>query len=98
MLRNGHLPGHVRDTFLHAIDAYCYWEEGTPEPTVEFEVRYVPHQINLREACGLVWNCGDSLPSDAANTLECCGIKLHRRTYAAAARALRPRISEDLAA
>jgi hypothetical protein len=29
----GHSPGHVRETFLSAIETYLAWEPGEPEPT-----------------------------------------------------------------
>jgi hypothetical protein len=84
----GHAPGHVRDTFLRAVDAYLAWESGEPEPTVDFEVRYENRPASISRACGIVWNCSDVLPSDAVDTLDMCGIELSRRTYAAAAREL----------
>jgi hypothetical protein len=55
---------------------------------VEFEVQYVPHNIPISKACGLVWNCTDVLPSIAFDTLEWCGLEPKRRSYAAGARAL----------
>ena len=73
---------HVREAFLDATDAYMAWEDGTPEPTVDFEGRPIP----ISRACGIVWNCSDILPSGAVDTLDGCGIDLSRRTYAAAAR------------
>jgi hypothetical protein len=24
--RSGHAPGHVRDTFVEAVDAFCAWD------------------------------------------------------------------------
>ncbi|MGY8669124.1 hypothetical protein Q3C01_43150 [Bradyrhizobium sp. UFLA05-109] len=61
-----------------------------PEPTVEYEIAYVPRQISISRACGLVWNCTDIVPGDlfdqlqdAASTYE-PAIKM--RTYAACAR------------
>ena len=85
----GHAPGHVRDTFLQALEAYLQWENGDPEPKVTYEVRYEPQEISISEACGLVWNCTDIVPSLAFGTLEDCGIECSRQTYAAAARALK---------
>jgi hypothetical protein len=92
--RGGHCPGHVRDTFLAAIDAYIDWQDDGPEPTVEFEVGYVPRQIPISRACGLVWNCSDTLDSDVWRQLEDLDIRseMNTRTYAAAARALVARI------
>jgi hypothetical protein len=37
----GRVGGHVRNTFLGAVDAYLAWEAGEPEPMVDFEVRLV---------------------------------------------------------
>jgi hypothetical protein len=84
----GHAGAHVRDVFLSAIDAYLAWEPGEPEPTVDFEVRFVARPIPISRACGIVWNCSDILPSGAVSTFDQCGIEINRRTYAAAARAL----------
>jgi hypothetical protein len=30
LLRCGHAPGHVRDMFLEAIEAYRAWQPGEP--------------------------------------------------------------------
>jgi hypothetical protein len=38
----GHYPGHLRDAFIEAVDAYREWEPGEPEPTIEVEFGYVP--------------------------------------------------------
>jgi hypothetical protein len=92
----GHSPGHVRDTFVSAIDAYLAWEQGESEPTVDFEVRREARPITISQACGMVWNCSDILPSGAVNTLDECGLELGRRTYAAAARTLLTAIKDDL--
>jgi hypothetical protein len=35
-LRNGHAPGHVRETLPAAVDAFLDWNNGEPEPTVEY--------------------------------------------------------------
>ena len=86
--RGGHCPGHVRETFCEAIEAFCSWNDREPEPTVEFEVRYVPRPISLTQACGLVWNCTDFLPGDVVDMLMEAGLDLKRGTYAAAARAM----------
>jgi hypothetical protein len=91
----GHSPGHVRDTFLSAIEAYLAWEPGEPEPMVDFEVRHKARPIPISQACGMVWNCSDILSSGAVDSLDGCGLELSRRTYAAAARALLPVIKES---
>jgi hypothetical protein len=77
------------DAFLEAVEAYHGWEDGTPEPTVEFKDK----QITISQACGLVWSCADILPKGAVDYLDNCGIDLSRRTYAAAARVLKPAIA-----
>jgi len=84
----GLAPGHVRDAFLSAIEAYAKWNGIGPEPTLEVEVRYAPGPISISKACGLVWNCTDILPSSAWDDLIDADILPGRRTYAAAARAL----------
>src|SRR5262249_34361812 len=81
--RRGHAPGHVR--VCNAIDAFADWNEGEPEPTVEFEVNYVPRPITISQACGLMWNCTDILPRLAVSQLEDVGVEFKRQTYAAAA-------------
>jgi hypothetical protein len=89
ILRRGHAPGHVRDAFLSAIDAYMAWESGEPEPTVEYQVHYVPSEIPISKACTLVWNCTDIMPGRAFSKLrDDLGLDVKRSTYAACARAL----------
>jgi hypothetical protein len=92
----GHAPGHVRDMFLSAIESFEAWPTNTPEPMVDFEVRFEPRPITLTRACGIVWNCSDILPGSAFETLIDCGLQLKRRTYAAAARAMSERIKESM--
>jgi hypothetical protein len=94
-LRNGHAPGHVREVFLSAIDAYRAWEAGQPEPTVGFEKSYVRGDIPISKACTLVWNCTDIMPSLAVFELELAGFEIKRRTYAACARALHYEITKQ---
>jgi hypothetical protein len=91
---SGHAPGHVRDTFLAALDAYADWKAGEPEPTVEHEVDYALRKLSLCEACGLLWNCNDVLPHQAVSTCEEAHLPLGRRTYAAAARAMHASIKK----
>jgi hypothetical protein len=86
-LRYGHAPGHVRDTFISAIEAFIGWNGEGEEPTVEFEVNYVPRQISLTKACGLVWNCTDIMPGTYFDWLADY-VDAKRRTYAACARAM----------
>lgn len=47
MCRSGHYPGHIRDTFIRAIEAFADWNEGEPEPTVEHEVNFEPVEIKI---------------------------------------------------
>ncbi len=60
-LRNGHAPGHVRDAFNEAVEAFYPWD-GSPQPTVDFEVDYEPKPITLSQACNLVWQCTGVMP------------------------------------
>jgi hypothetical protein len=77
---HGHAPGHIRDTFLEAVEAYANWEPGSTAPTVTREINYVPHEIGLADACRLVWNCTDVLPGDAYNILtRGCELPIQRR-------------------
>jgi hypothetical protein len=96
-LRYGHAGGHIRDCFIAAIEAFYKWKEGEPEPTVEFEINYEPVQIPISEACGLVWNCTDTLPGSDFGILKSCGIEPKRQSYAAAAHALLEAIKEATA-
>jgi hypothetical protein len=91
----GHYPGHLREAFIGAIETYCDWEPGKPEPTVNVEFGYVPRQMTLTQVCGLMWNCTDFLPEHEVGQLEDCGIKLQRNTYAAAARAMKFAIENE---
>jgi hypothetical protein len=93
--RGGHCPGHVRDTFLAALDAYQEWERGE-EPTVEFEIGYEPRPITISKACGLVWNCADILPSLACRVLQDTGLSedMGRWTFGSAARVMLASIME----
>jgi hypothetical protein len=69
MLQSGHAPGHVRETFLDAVQAFMDWNDGEPEPMVGFEVDYVEHQIPISKACALVWNCTDIIPGSEYRSL-----------------------------
>jgi hypothetical protein len=55
-LRYGHAPGHIRGAACEAFEARLRWDGRTPEPTVELERNYVPHQVPISHVCGLVWN------------------------------------------
>lgn len=96
-LRHGHAPGHVRDTACEAFEAFINWNGVGPEPTVEFEIGYEPHQISLTKACGLVWQCNDVVPGSLFDYLEdeLQSVRrtygepvMKRRTYAACAQAI----------
>jgi hypothetical protein len=87
-LRHGHAPGHVRDTALEAFAAWLDWDRKPPEPTVDYEIGWVPRPIPLTYALGLVWNCTDIVPGHVFDSLLACGVEPRRRTYAACARAV----------
>jgi hypothetical protein len=62
--RYGHLPGHIQDAFLEAVEAFEDWNPSGPlsPARVGYEIRHRPQQISVAEACGLVWGCTDILP------------------------------------
>jgi hypothetical protein len=90
--KGGHAPGHYRDCFERAVEAFMKWKGRGPEPMVEFEINYVPTKISVSQACGLLWNCTDILPGWIVDEIEELGLK--SRTYAAGARAMRRSIAE----
>jgi hypothetical protein len=92
--RGGHYPGHVRETFADAIEAYVRWQPNEPEPMVDFEVNYEARQIPISKACGLVWNCSDIMPSLLWSIVERTDLleDVRHRTYGAVARAMHARI------
>jgi hypothetical protein len=83
-----HTPGHVREMFRDAIEAFVNWDSGNPEPTVTYEVQYEPREITISQACGLLWNCKDVLPRGDYDRLSSCDIEPRSQTYASAARAI----------
>lgn len=85
---SGHAPGHVRDAFAEAVEEFYHWNGDGCEPTVTFEIDYEPHQIPLSEACILVWNCTDIMPSMMVQALR-DDLDFKKLTYAAGARAMR---------
>lgn len=97
-LRRGHAPGHVRDTFCDAVDAFLGWQDGEPEPCVEFEIHYVAHAIVISRACTLVWNCTDIVPGMLIAELRDHGLEIKRATYAACARAMHAEIRAQIEA
>jgi hypothetical protein len=105
LLRYGHAPGRVREAACDAFNAWIDWDGTGAEPTVEYEIGYVPHRISLSRALGLVWNCTDIVPGSLFDRLQdAMQCKLHsvdpvikRRTYAACARALLVDIKKEAA-
>ena len=85
-LRDGHAPGHVRDAAVAAFEGWAEWDGSEPEPTVEYEIHYEPHDIPISRACTLVWNCTDIMPGSLFDRLVTEGLDPKRRTYAACAR------------
>jgi hypothetical protein len=94
-LRFGHAPGHVRETFCDAIEAFVHWNDGEPEPVVEFEVNYEPVEIPISRACTLVWNCRDIVPGFYADWASEAGLEFKTRTYAGIAHAMLQAIREQ---
>jgi hypothetical protein len=88
LVKYGHAPGHVRDTACAAFESWAVWDGRGPEPTVEYEVHYEPHEISLSRACKLVWNCTDIVPGSVIDRLVFEGLGVKSRTYAACARAI----------
>jgi hypothetical protein len=71
---------------------------ATPEPTVELEINYIPHQTSISHVCGLVWNCTDIVPGLFVDRLLREGVEIQSRTYAAIARAILADIKRKIAA
>lgn len=93
--RYGHQPGHIRDAFHAAVEAFGEWGDGEPEPFVDFEVNYRARRISLAQACGLIWGCTDNLGQQGISELDMNGIELAGKcTYAAAARAMLDHLKE----
>jgi hypothetical protein len=57
-LRNGHAPGHVRETFCNAIEAFMAWNDSGPAPTVEYGDCYGKQHENRTSIAGVVGLCG----------------------------------------
>jgi hypothetical protein len=88
-LIHGHAQGHVRDAALAAFEAWASWDGEGPEPTVEYEIHYEPHEIPISRMCKLVWNCTDIVPGLVFDLLtRDMGLEIKRQTYAACARAI----------
>lgn len=88
--RGGHCPGHIRDAFLGALDAYRDWDGFGAEPDIIVELGNEPQPVPISTVAKAVWNCSDILPGAAIDVLEDAGLigAMSRRTYASAARAL----------
>jgi hypothetical protein len=95
-LRHGHAPGHVRDAFDAAVEAFVEWKNGSSEPFVDFEINYVPHAIPISRVCAMLWNCNDIIPGLLFDELVGSGLDIKRRTYAACARAIHAEIRTRL--
>lgn len=90
----GHAPGHLRDAFEAAVEAYESWNDGEPEPIVK--VGYDETPMTISKICGLVWNCSDIMPwmlcrdiDDLLPSGHECGA---RSTYAQGARHMKAMI------
>src|SRR4051794_14177489 len=89
--RGGHAPGDVRDAFAAAVRAYDRWKAGA-KPTVELQEQ----QVWIREVCGLLWNCTDTMPNLLRSYFRNWG-EPDPRSYAAAARLLRTLVAGAIA-
>ena len=96
--------GHLLELFMEASEVWKYWNPGDPEPTVILEPDYEfegnpgavernatrsDRLLTVSQVCGSVWNCTDILPVCWFQELQDCGLDLKRRTYVAAARAIK---------
>jgi hypothetical protein len=73
------------------------WEEGDPEPVVEYQVNYEPHEISISRACTLVWNCTDVISGHLFRWLrDDHGLEVRAQSYAACARAMHATIKAQL--
>jgi hypothetical protein len=90
--RSGHFPGHLREAFLAAIEAYLVWEDRESEPKITVEIHYQEREMLISEVCGWLWNCTDILPGTEYRELVDNARWEHEapkcQTYAAAARYL----------
>ena len=87
--RGGHAPGHLREAFGNAVEAYDAWRPGEPEPVVEID----GEQHTVGKVFGLLWCCTDILPGHLVGMVnDQLGDNLGLHTYAAAARALKAKL------
>jgi hypothetical protein len=85
LFRGGHFPGHLRELFEEALDAYYGWNDGEPEPTVVLEPNYEfignpgaeernakkkDRILTISEVFGLLWNCTDILPGSCYDQIR----------------------------
>jgi hypothetical protein len=98
-LRHGHAPGHIRDAACDAIEAWLVWDGATPEPTVEYEINCVTHDISISQALGRVCKCTDIVPGSLLDEVQDAlrGYGIKRRTYAACAQAILQHIKDERA-
>ena len=63
--RGGHAPGYRRDAFLEWLPN---WEDEVPDSpaTCEYDGETVP----VKTVLGLLWNCTDTMPSEACKSLD----------------------------
>jgi hypothetical protein len=87
-VHHGHAPGHIRETFLSAEEAFIGWRPGEPEPMVKCEDDYMAREIPISQACRLVWHCRDQLPALEREQLSYVLPDMRGATYAAAARSM----------
>jgi hypothetical protein len=79
---HGHAPGHIRDEFCEALEAFADTTDNDPD---------IGEAVSrLFTAAGKVWRCTDILPGDVYATVrDCCLIDRFTPTYAGAARRVR---------
>jgi hypothetical protein len=85
LFRGEHFPGHLRELFEEALDAYYGWNDGEPEPTAVLEPNYEfignpgaeEHNakkkdriLTISEVFGLLWNCTDILPGSCYDQIR----------------------------
>ena len=78
-----HYPGHLRDTFVRAFEAFIE-TGGDPDAPVMHEVNYEETTITLRKAAGMMMHCTDTLPGMLYDELEGVFGSSFRSSYAGA--------------
>ncbi len=80
----GHAKSDARDAFCAALEVVYRCRGQAPFPQVALDGR----MISVEDACGLVWNCSDTLPSSDCGIVEgLTGVKVG--SYASAARRIK---------